>query len=269
MGKWLKRIVLTALAAVFLFAGGSLMYKRYEDSRGEKNYEDAADRFVDSRPRSTVRPSAEADEPPAEAEDPPIVVDFASLRAVNEDVIGWLYCEGTVINYPVLHGSDNDQYLRHLYDRSYSNAGSIFIEAENRTDFSDTNTIIYGHNMRDGTMFACLDEWKDQSFYEEHPSMWLLTPGQDYRLDILGGYYTSAYSDVYTVFRGHSKVFDDFLAEQLSQSVIDTHAEIEPNACYVLLSTCVDRGVMSREMRFVIHGKLVPVDSVDGVKIIY
>ena len=200
-----------------------------------------------------------------EGERAPISVDFAAIRAVNEDVLGWIYCPDTAINYPVLQGTDNDQYLHHTYDGSYAYSGSIFVEATNSRDLLDSNTIIYGHHMRNGSMFGGLDQWEEQDYYEEHPIIWLLTPEQDYKIEILSAYTTSGYSvETYTIFRGPCLELDEYLETNMAKSVIDTGVQPEEGARYVLLSTC------SRDFedaRFVIHGKLVPVESAGGTPI--
>ena len=83
---------------------------------------------------------------------------------------------------------DNDYYLRHLYDGTYNKAGCLFADYENKKDFSDRNTIIYGHNMRDGSMFASLNEYKEQSYYDSHPQMYLVTPDGGYLCDIFAAF---------------------------------------------------------------------------------
>ena len=138
MLRWLKRGVLVLAAAVFLFSVSAIGLKLYEDRQSEKAYTAAVQRFADGAvpkagtadPTGTVQTESEAG-----AVQPPIEVDFDTLCAVNPDVIGWLYCEGTAINYPVLHGATNDTYLRHLYDGSYNTAGSLFIETQNAPSF--------------------------------------------------------------------------------------------------------------------------------------
>lgn len=162
----------------------------------------------------------------------------------------------------MLRGATNDAYLRHLYDGSYSDAGSIFIDSANAGDFSDSNTIVYGHNMNDGTMFGVLADWQEQSFYDAHRWMWLLTPTQAYRIDILGGYGTSALSETYTVFTGSGQALDEYLTACLAQSAFAAEARPEAGARYVLLSTCADSELVN-EARFVLHGKLVPVAAAD------
>lgn len=87
----------------------------------------------------------------------PINVDFASLKSINDDVIGWIYMEALPqISYPMVQGKDNNMYLHQTYEKNYNFAGTIFIDYENKRDFSDCNTLVYGHNMKNGSMFGML-----------------------------------------------------------------------------------------------------------------
>ena len=103
-------------------------------------------------------------------------MDFETLRASGPDIIGWLTLLNTAINYPVTQTDNNEYYLKHLYDGTYNKAGCLFADYENKADFSDRNTIIYGHNMRDGSMLAVLNEYDEQRYFDEHPQMYLMTP---------------------------------------------------------------------------------------------
>lgn len=114
-------------------------------------------------------------------------LDFDALRAVNPDICGWIYCPGTVIDYPVVQGKDNDWYLNHTIDQEKSVVGSIFLESRNRSDFSDDVSVIYGHHIRGGRMFTPISGYKEQSYYEEHPRMYLYTPEADYCVEIFAG----------------------------------------------------------------------------------
>lgn len=102
-------------------------------------------------------------------------VNFLSLEAINPDVVGWIAAEGTEIDYPVVRGKDNDFYLRHLFMGEQNKLGSIFMDYRNHSDFSNKNTIIYGHNMKDGSMFSSLIKYKDQHYYDKFPTMQLYT----------------------------------------------------------------------------------------------
>ena len=191
----------------------------------------------------------------------PISVNFRSLKAVNEDVKGWIYCPDTIINYPVLYGATDDTYLRHTYEKEYNIAGSIFIESENDPDLKDYNTIIYGHHMNDGSMFAGLDRWAEQTYYDEHPVIWLLTPKQDYMIVLVSGHTTSAYSDTYRIFDEPGDEFTDYVLDFLGKSDFKTDLLLPLDGHYVVLSTCA---YVFDNARYVLHGLLVPVDSAGG-----
>ena len=239
------------LLAIFLFCAGSLaaILNRYRNE--EKLYIDTAKQYMLSGDNGTNEENVKN-----EAETAPISIDFESLQAINSDIIGWIYCEDTPINYPILKGEDNDTYLHHTYEGSYSSAGSIFVDAANRSEFADSNTIIYGHNMKNGSMFASLQNWLDQEYYEEHPIMWLLTPKQDYKIVLFSGYATSVYSDTYTIFTGSGAQLNDYLENCVEQSDFQADVELDQKGYYVLLSTCA---YMFENARYVLHGMLVPV----------
>ncbi len=237
-------------------------------SEAEKLYSEAASRFTrKTEPTATDAPTAGDTVPAAEPEETvcaPLAVDFDALREAGIDVVAWIYCEDTVIDYPVVHGEDNDFYLHHSYDGAYTASGSIFTDAGNDPSFGDANTIMYGHHMRDGSMFASLQKWTDQAYMDEHPVMWLLTPEQDYRIELFSAYMISAYADTYTLYSDPSAEFQAYLRQAVTRSDVITGVELEPDGRYILLSTCAYEFDQARS---VIHGKLVPVDSAGGVPI--
>ncbi len=250
MKKKIFRVIFAILLILFIGSIGGILFilKQYKDN--DRLYAQAAEDFT-----KTGNDTGET---------APIEVDFDALKQVNEDVIGWIYCEGTVIDYPVLQGEDNDLYLHHAYDGAYSVSGSIFVDSGNREGFVDSNTIIYGHHMKNGSMFASLSKWSEQQYYEEHPVMWLLTPERDYKIELFSGYTTSAYAETYTMFPEPSAEVDAYLKRAAEQSDFQPleGIELDGEAHYVLLSTCA---YVFDNARSVLHGKLVPVDSAGGV----
>lgn len=196
-----------------------------------------------------------SEETEEESDAVPITVDFKALQKVNEDVVGWIYCEGTDINYPVLQGTDNIFYLSHTYDKKSARAGSIFVEALNTSDFEDSNTIIYGHHMKNGSMFATLEKWQEQEYYEEHPVFWLLTPEQTYRILLFSGYTTTADSDTYIIFQGGGPEFEDYLRASCQNSDFEADVEWDVNKKFVVLSTC---SYVFEDARYVLHGMMEP-----------
>lgn len=111
-------------------------------------------------------------------------VDWEGLSAINPDICAWIYVPGTKINYPVVHGTDNEIYLHKSFDGGqgfFSSAGTIFLDANNNPDMLDRNNALYGHHMNDGSMFATFADWSDSATFNEHRSIYVLTPRGNYR----------------------------------------------------------------------------------------
>ena len=262
VGRVLRLVFLVIfLFAVFRLAGYYLEYQKQERLQKE-----AAEKYMKETP--APESSAEkreqeketAQEKSEEKEDVlcPITVDFAALLAENEDIVGWLYCADTNINYPVLQGKDNDYYLHHSYDRKESRAGALFADAENSPQFADSNTIIYGHHMKNGGMFAHLADFADQEFFDAHPVMWLLTPDETYRVELFGGYLTEAGSESYTIFTGGCEEFDEYLEMVAAALDVKSDVKMPPDGRYIMLSTCE---YDFEDARYVLHGRLVPAEG--------
>ena len=112
-------------------------------------------------------------------------VDWDALRAINPDTIGWIYIPGTTINYPIVQADDDSYYLKHDFKGSVgyiATFGAIFLEAENKANFSDSNNVIYGHHLNDGSMFAPIADFSDQATFDGSRTVYILTPSGNYRL---------------------------------------------------------------------------------------
>lgn len=200
------------------------------------------------------------DDSGAVLEDSPISVDFDALKEQNADVVGWIYCEDTRINYPVVQGSDNDFYLHRFIDGSYSGSGTIFLDCLCPSDFSGRHSILYGHNMNDGSMFASIRNYRDASYYDEHPIMYLNTPTQNYKIEIFAGDVVSAFeSDIYSVGFAEDSDFLDLIEKIRSRSSFSSDVEVTADDRVITLSTCTYE---YDEARYVLHGKLVPIGQI-------
>ena len=186
-------------------------------------------------------------------EQAPISVDFDGLHSVNPEIIGWIYCEGTPINYPVLQGSNNEKYLKYTPDGKRSKNGSIFIDCTCLPDFSSDNTIVYGHNRKDA-MFSSLYRYSEQDYYDSHPVMWLLTPNADYRIDLFAGMVVNVESRVYSINLYSDKTWTSFVDSCMESS--DFHSAVQPplHARLITLSTCNQSFL---DARYVLVGMLV------------
>jgi len=118
---------------------------------------------------------------------PDIGISFELLKTVSADAVAWLYCPDTLIDYPVMKADDYAYYLSHLPDGTPNANGSLFVDFNNTPDFSDSLTIIYGHNMKSKMMFGSLAQYKSQEYYDEHPCMYLYTQEANYRIELLYG----------------------------------------------------------------------------------
>ena len=160
MKKAVYYILLAVCIGVFLFAAyqiGSYMLEKHKSDEVLKD----AGKYV-------YIPDLSSDEEP-EGEPEQVYVDFAALEGVNSDIVAWLYGADTGLNYPIVQAEDNDYYLYRLLDGTWNKNGTIFMDYVNRSDFSDQNTLVYGHHMKSGAMFGALVQYKKQEFYDAHP----------------------------------------------------------------------------------------------------
>ena len=185
---------------------------------------------------------------------PKATIDFTYLKNVNSDICGWIYLNDSVINYPIVQGGDNETYLTQSYDKSSSSFGSIFMDMRNVNDFTDHNTIIYGHNMKNGSMFGTLKRYQDENYYKNHKYFYIFTEEKMYRYQVCAIYTTTADSDIYTTSYGTEEEWLTYEQKILANSVIDTNVSLEEKDTIITLSTC--HGVHT-DNRFVVQAKLV------------
>ncbi|WP_170830912.1 class B sortase [Pseudobutyrivibrio sp. ACV-2] len=170
-----------------------------------------------------------------------IDVDFAGLKEQNEDIVGWIYFEDEEsISYPLLYSGD-DYYLWRNYLKEEETAGSIYIDGNNNPDLSDAHTLIYGHNMRNLSMFGNLKFYKtEEDYFENHRHFQLITETGAYRYEIF------AYKDVstltggiYTTWKYVDDDFKDFVENTICQgSYVDADIDVDDETHIVTLSTC-------------------------------
>ena len=169
--------------------------------------------------------------------DNPLVIDFNTLKEKNNDIIAWLYSEGTPINYPIVQTTNNDYYLRRLIDGTYNQAGTIFMDCKNSGDFSDFNTIIYGHNMKNDSMFGTLTNYDNQNYYDEHKEMFLYTENEKFKIEIFAGFITSSESDIY-YFPKTSSTNENLIDYAIKNSTFKSNIKVSNEDKIITLSTC-------------------------------
>lgn len=199
-----------------------------------------------------TEPKPTQTEPTVPAETAPLSVDFDYLQDINQDVVAWIYSEDTPINYPVVLSADNSDYLHRLLDGTYNAAGTLFMDFRNSGDFSEENSIIYGHHMNNGSMFASLEMYRTQSYYDEHPVLYLLTPDADYKLELIAG--KTVHADDQIVYSTNLTVEE--AQERMENSDFQADVTLEPQDHFVTLSTCA---YSFHGARYVVTGVLRPL----------
>lgn len=185
----------------------------------------------------------------------PFEVDFAALEEDGHNVAAWVFFPGTGINYPVAKGDDNEFYLTHSTDGSYNSYGCIFTDAACSGRFEEANTVLYGHHMADGTMFAGLTGFKSGDFFSGHSRGWVITPESCFRADIYSCYITYAQSDAYRCSFEDCDDYAAWLERTVENSLVP--AETSPDvSCRILtMSTC---SYEFPNARCVVHAVLTP-----------
>ena len=178
----------------------------------------------------------------------PICIDFDALKQENNDIIGWIYCPDTPINYPVVKGKDNNQYLRADRKGKYLVSGTIFADYRNNEVGEDKNYIVYGHNMKNSTMFGTLVKYKDQTYYDSHPILYFLTPERNYIIELIAGAVVKRDSDIY-----QTAPADNTIADIMIKSTFNSTVEIGKGENTITLSTC---SYEFNNARYVVVGKL-------------
>lgn len=187
-------------------------------------------------------------------------VDFEKLKSINSDVVAWIYSPNTVINYPVVQAKDNSYYLTHLMDGTVNKNGCLFIECKNKNPFLDDNTIIYGHNMASGKMFAELLNYRSQDYYNGHKFIYLITEEVTYKMELFTSFTTDPGSDAYTISLGDKNNFASWLRKMAENADFETKMKINTNDRIVTLSTC---SYSRKNARYVVMGRLVELENED------
>lgn len=235
-------IALVLAAAVFITSAVMLILKLLPDTY---NY----DQFKNVTTDTVIEIGEKGENP----------INFEKLQAHNPDVCGWIQVDGTAIDYPILRSgpeNENDYYLTHNLDKEKSTGGSIYIEKGNSTDFSDPNTVIYGHNMLNGSMFANLKKFRDAEFFKENKYVYIYIPGHVYKYQIVSAF---VYDDRHIlnsfncyIEEGMQAYIDTFKnPTSLVKNVRDTTVETDDKL--ITLSTCTSK----KKERYLVVAKLI------------
>lgn len=258
MKKAIIILLIILLLGVFGFSAWKVWGITREYRAGEEFYGNLEQYVMLPETTQTREPSLENQDPTETLPEEPEAlawpeVDFDALRQINSDVVGWIYIPDTRVNYPILQGRNNDQYLYRLMTGEYNAAGSVFLDAAVPPDFSRSNTPIYGHNMKNGSMFADVTGYKGQEFYDAHPYVMLLTPDQNYLVRVFAGYVVSERGDAWKTEFSEGQFAAWLQSVQQKSYFVPTDITPTVQDRIVTLSTCTYE---TDDARFVVHGVL-------------
>ncbi len=239
MKKWIYRIVLLICIGVFLYSAGNL-YIIF-------NKKTQSDVIVQEIKKEVIK----------EDEEEGFLVDWQALKGKNADIVAWLYVPDCSISYPVVQTTDNATYLDYNVNGEYDEMGSIFMDFENASDFSDFNTLIYGHSvMGTGGMFTDLNKYEDKAFFDGHKEIYIFTPNGNYKGNVVCYAQTTDRSIFYYQ---NCENHEEHINELKYNSLYANDVEIKGNL--VTLSTCdLDYGLHG-EQRLVLVATLEPWDE--------
>lgn len=257
-------LAVTVLAvSAYKLAGIFLEYKAGTDSYSalEKSYVQIVELpslpQVEAETEQPTEETAETEALQTVGDDyfPTLVVDFAGLESINEDVTGWFSMPVLDIAYPVVQGSNNDYYLDHTVEKKGNSSGAIFMDAAANPLMTDYNTFIYGHNMRNGSMFGKLKNFiREENLCWSNPYFFYYTKDKSYKYLIISYYVTLDGSESYYI-PISDEAYSDYRRLILKKSLYQCDRDFPDYAPIVTLSTCY--GASGGEQRFVVHGILV------------
>ena len=259
-GKKKKNYIPLVLLVVLLAAVGAAgyfyfclwhYYQEYQDD--QKQYDDLREAVLQTMDESeqperstekiVSKPGAKRHQIKGEKEESPFDVDWAALKKINKEIIGWVYFTGLPqISYPILQAEDNAYYVNRTYDLSSddSKAGSIFMDYRMASDFSSPYSIIYGHNVRDGSMLSDLALLKEQKLYDEEPYFWILTPDGNYRYQIFSIFQCHRSADVFQrSFDCWGEEFSKWQSELQTRNSMQGDVKLTEEGHVIAFSTCV------------------------------
>jgi len=228
--KRLQLILFILLSALFVIAGAALWIDYSDYAHEDNQFKELAHIVsdIDSPSSSTSANMGIESEPTADEEG--MLPQYASLYARNADMAGWVVVDGTTINYPVMYSVDEDNfYLSHDFDRNKSRSGVPFIDGRCSLDPVSTNTIIYGHHMKNGTMFTPLTKFEDEAFYRQHQMIRFDTLYEQHEYEIISVFESYIFQKSEDAYRHYDFInatgkeeFDEFIGVINKRALYDT-----------------------------------------------
>lgn len=252
-----RKIIALICLGLGLACGAIGIYKYIEEKNAGKEYEKLQQEVVKEEPKPVEEPEPE---PVSKVEIP---IDFAALQQQNPDVYAWIQVPGTEVDYPILQSSnDNTYYLNHTIDGEEKKEGAIFTENYNTKTFEDPNTVIYGHDMKNGSMFQSIHKYMDRSFFDNNRDIVIYMPNQILRYKIFAAYLTDNRHLLMNYNFWSKDEYQQYLNSIFSMrdmnAFIDTSMEVTNEDKIITLSTCY-AGISTQ--RYLVQAVLVSIEK--------
>lgn len=243
-GGALSLIIMIIALLVLLISSIRFIMIQMEYREGKSEYEEIAKVAISTKNK----------------DDDEFRVDFGALKKLNSDVVAWIrFEEPRIINYPIVQGKDNSEYLSVTFSGYDNTVGTLFVDVRNKDNFTDKHTLIYGHRMNNGTMFNELDNYKEEGYGKKYPYFYIYTPdGLERKYEIYSTEIVSEVSDVYTCTFANENDYKKFLKETRRYAFYDTDIDVTTEDQVVTLSTCTGD---NKKERLVVHGVLIETRS--------
>lgn len=254
-GDIVRYVVMLAALCIFCYSGYQLFQIYIEYKKGTDEYSSLEDQFILTE-MGELEEVKKPQEPSSAGEQLPEMVnpiDFEGLKKVNEDVIAWISVGAIEISYPVAQGTDNDYYLHNTFEKQANIAGCIFMDYECKKDFTDPNTIIYGHNMRNESMFGRLKKFREEETFNQDAYFWIFTPERIFKYEIFSCQEVGATSETYQLQFQDKEKFQEYIDAAFQRSILKRDIEVTSEDKIVTLSTCTGNSAT----RFLVQGKLL------------
>lgn len=254
-----RKIIALICLGLGLACGAIGIYKYIEEKNAGKEYEKLQQEVVKEEPKPVEEP-----EPEPETESTvEIPIDFAALQQQNPDVYAWIQVPGTEVDYPILQSSnDNTYYLNHTIDGEEKKEGAIFTENYNTKTFEDPNTVIYGHDMKNGSMFQSIHKYMDRSFFDNNRDIVIYMPDQILHYKIFAAYLTDNRHLLMNYNFWSKDEYQQYLNSIFSMrdmnAFIDTSTEVTTEDKIITLSTCY-AGISTQ--RYLVQAVLVSIEK--------
>ncbi|MBP3197936.1 MAG: class B sortase [Butyrivibrio sp.] len=245
-----RLIVILICIGIIIYESISLYNENEEYEIADTEYEEIVENSV------TVTDTTEL---PPGATYPPLQINFDQLKGINKDFVGWLYMPCFDLNYPVVHENEIDEYIKKTFEGKYNSSGCLFTDVLSTVDFTGMHDIIFGHNMRNGSMFGQFkkliqDDGKD--IINSNPYVYIYTENAVYKYKIFAYYVTPVGSDAYSVVTSEQE-YNDFLKFISSNNLYEKPADLDMSTYPSILTLSTCNGRTGSGKRLVIHSAKV------------